>query len=245
MIKISTKPFGREAFVFPAILLLLLAVPGYAQNDACKSFYPMGEGKKFELTHFNPKDKAESRAEYEVIEKTETAHASTATIRMKGYDKKDKQTFDGDFTVSCEGGVFKVDIRSMLSSQQLEQLESMEDMEVTVETTDLEMPSGIDVGDQLKDGSINIAVKTSEGGMAIMNMTTTIKDRKVTAMEKMTTPAGTFDCLVITSVVDSKTGFMNFTAETKGWMAEDVGLVRSETYRKGKLEGYTLLTKLQ
>lgn len=242
--KMTSLVHGKKAL--PALFVGLFTASGFTPaDDTCKNFYPMEEGKKFELTHYNPKDKAESRAEYEVIETSQTASSTTATIRMKGFDKKDKPAFDGDFQVTCEDGVFKVDIRSMLSTAQLEQLESMEDMEVSVESNDLEIPSAVEVGDQLKDGSINIAVKAAAGGMTMMNMTTTIKERKVTAREKMTTPAGAFDCMVITSVVDSKTGFMNFSYETKEWLAEDVGLVRSETYRKGKLEGYTLLTKME
>lgn len=239
------RDFSRKGGkgIFPVLLVLLITASSFT-DDLCKSFYPMEKGKKFELTHFNPKDKVESRVKYEVVDKSESGDVVSATIRMTGFDKKDEQVFDGDYKVYCENGVFKVDIKSMLNAAQLEQLESMEEMDVSIESEDLEMPSRMSAGDELKDGKINISVTAQGGGMALMNMTTQITDRKVVSEEKMTTPAGTFDCVVISSVVQSKTGFISISYDSKEWYAENVGLVRSETYRKGKLEGYTLLTSL-
>lgn len=230
--------------IFPSLFIILMTATSFRMDDACKSFYPMQEGKKFELTHYNAKDKMQSRVEYEVIEKSESGSTVSATIKMQGYDKKGKAVFGGDFKVYCEGGVFKVDVEGMLKGQ-MQQLEAMQDAEVSVETQDLELPSGMSVGDELKDGSITVSMAAVAAGMPVMSFTTNIKDRKVVAEEEITTPAGSFDCIVITSVVESKTGFVNISYETKEWLAENIGIVRSETYRDGKLEGYALLTSFK
>ena len=228
----------------PVLFIALLMLSGFTLDDSCRSFYPMEEGKKFEMTSYNAKDKMQSRVEYEVVDKKISGNKASATISMAGYDNKNKESFSGDFTVYCEDGLFTIDMKSMLNAAQLEQMEAFENMETTWETQNLELPASMKVGDQLKDGSLNMTVKASGGGMTIMSLNTTITDRKVIAEEKMTTPAGTFDCLVITSSYNYKAGFVTVTYDTKEWFAENVGPVRSETYRKGSLESYTLLTKL-
>jgi len=203
----------------------------------------MEKGKKFELTYFDDKDKAQGRTEYEIIDKEESGNAVTATVHMIHYDKKDKMVMESDYKVQCEDGVFKIDIRGVLNAAQMQQMSSMDNMDVTVETEDLEIPSTLSVGDNLNDGSLNMKMNASGSGMTLMSFRTDISNRKVVNKEDVTTPAGTFDCYVISSDVHSKAGFVNMNFETKEWISEGVGVVRSESYRKGKLDGYSLLTK--
>jgi hypothetical protein len=116
-------------------------------------------------------------------------------------------------------------------------------MEVTMDATDLDFPGDLSVGQTLKDGSITI--KISSQGMAMMTMVVKIYDRKVEAIEDITTPAGTFSCYKMTSTIESKTMF-TIIAKTTDWMAKNVGSVRSETYDKdGKLTGYMVLTSMK
>jgi hypothetical protein len=79
-------------------------------------------------------------------------------------------------------------------------------------------------------------------------MTVTITDRKVVGKESVTTPAGTFDCFKITSnsTIKTKT-VVGITMEFSAieWLAPKAAIVKSESYKKGKLQGYTLLTKLK
>jgi len=77
--------------------------------------------------------------------------------------------------------------------------------------------------------------------MTVMNITIAITNRKVEAVENVTTPAGTFECYKISYDIDTK---MMFTVKVKGveWYAKNVGLVKSESYSTdGKLMGSNLL----
>ena len=79
----------------------------------------------------------------------------------------------------------------------------------------------------------------------MMNMTTTVHNRKVEAVERVTTEAGTFECFKVS--YDVMTDAM-IDIRTKGieWIAKDVGAVRTETYNKnGKLTGYSELIKIE
>ena len=70
-------------------------------------------------------------------------------------------------------------------------------------------------------------------------------DRKVIGKETITTPAGSFNCFVITSTTDMKMG-MSQRSTSKQWITEKVGTVKSENYDKnGKISGSSLLTKFE
>jgi hypothetical protein len=121
--------------------------------------------------------------------------------------------------------------------------DSYKDMEMTMEGGNLEMPWNLKAGDILKNGDLKMSF--TSGGMTVMNMTISISNRKVEAVENITTPAGTFECFKISYDIATK---MMINVKMKGveWYAKKVGLVKSESYNNdGKLMGSTLLTGLK
>ena len=76
-----------------------------------------------------------------------------------------------------------------------------------------------------------------------MRLTFIMTNRKVVGEETITTPAGTFDCIVLTYDYESKMG-IKVTGSTKQWFAEGIGLVKQiDLNKKGKETNRTLLTK--
>ena len=143
-----------------------------------------------------------------------------------------------DLTMECRDGVFTFDMDQYLND---EMLTAVEDMEFTITGDNLEFPAEMNAGDQLKDGKISLVVED----MPMMNMTTTVYNRNVEAIEKITTEAGTFECYKIS--YDVLTDAM-IDIQTSGieWIARDAGAVRTESYNKnGKLTGYSELVKLE
>jgi hypothetical protein len=119
-------------------------------------------------------------------------------------------------------------------------LESYKDMEMKIEGGNLEIPSTMKAGDMLNNGDMKMSFSSS--GMTIMNMTINISNRKVDAVENLTTPAGTFECYKISFDAATK---MMVNVKTRGveWYSKGVGLVKSETYSTdGKLMGSNVLT---
>lgn len=86
-------------------------------------------------------------------------------------------------------------------------------------------------------------IEVSMNGMKMPGMSIEVTDRKVVAEETITTAAGTFTCLKITSKVKSKTIF-TMEMNSVEWYSKGNGMVRSESYKGDKLKGYTVLTKL-
>lgn len=75
-----------------------------------------------------------------------------------------------------------------------------------------------------------------------MNMTFKTFNRQVVAQEKIKVPAGTFECMVITSNIENKL-MVTKKNTVKTWVAKGVGIVKQETYStNGKLEKTELLT---
>ena len=143
-----------------------------------------------------------------------------------------------ELTMACKDGVFTFDMDQYLND---EMLAGMGDMEFTIEGDNLEFPSKMNVGDVLKDGKISLTVE----GMAMMNMTTTVHNRKVEAIENVTTEAGSFECYKISYDILTD-AMIDIRMKSIEWIARDVGAIRTETYNKnGKLTGYTELVKLE
>jgi hypothetical protein len=89
---------------------------------------------------------------------------------------------------------------------------------------------------------------TTNGGM-MMTMTMTMTNRLVDSRESVTTPAGTFDTVKVTSDMNTESRIMGMpirsTMKTVSYRAGNQILdIKSETYNKGgKLMGYSILSK--
>jgi hypothetical protein len=79
----------------------------------------------------------------------------------------------------------------------------------------------------------------------IMTIKSTISNRKVASIEKLSTPAGTFNAFKITYDIETHMGFITVKSSAAEWYCKKYGLIKSENYNKrGKLQSYSLLTKI-
>jgi hypothetical protein len=224
------------------ITLAVIFVLGFAELNAqdCDPYYIMGEDNVREMTNYDKKDKVTGTTIQTVKEVKSEGDRTEWTIGVITKDEKGKEISSGDMHMSCEDGIFKMDMRNFMDE---EMLKSFEGMEVTMDATDLDYPADLSPGQVLEDGQIT--VKVTNAGMNIMSMVVKIYDRKVDAIEDITTPAGTFSCYKISSTIETKTMF-TMTVKSTDWIAKKVGSVRSESYDKnGKLMSYTVLTDLK
>lgn len=214
-------------------LLLVVTAFGFGKAWAqCNPFYNLQEGSKWELTSYNAKDKVTGRQINELKSLDEKSNGWIATVYFQSFDKKDELVYEKEVELECEDGVIKMDMERFIPE---ESLQAFKDMNMTVEVDNLEWPSDLSVGKSLDDGAITISGD-------FMNMKVDVTDRKVESKEKITTPAGTFDTFKVSYNVKMK---MMMSRESKAvdYIAENVGIVRSESYNgNGKLIGYTLLT---
>lgn len=213
--------------------VFFISTLSYGQNS-CSKYYPFIEGKTFQITTYDKKGKTSAVVDYNITNVTN----NTATFNTKIHDDKGKEVTTTSYDITCENDAISIDFNSLVSPELLEQYK---DMELDVTGTNIEIPNNLTVGQALKDAAMIMTIKM--GGLN-MNMTMNLTDRKVDARESVTTSAGTFDCYVISYTTEVKMGLKQ-TNMAKDWIAEGVGMVKSETFNKnGKLLGYSELTQI-
>lgn len=221
------------------IFIVFSYQPGQAQ---CNEYFPMKEGKSWSYQNFDSKDKLQGSQSQVVKTYEESSAGFEATLEIQSLDKKGKELTKGEIGIACNSGVVSLDMRKFVQEDQLEALKTY-DIQVVAE--DLEYPSGIQAGTKLKDGKITI---TASGSPIPMKMVVMIVDRTVEKKESVTTPAGTFDCWKINgkTKMENQMGMnMKFEFDQVEWIAKEVGMVRNESYDKGKLKAYTVLSEVK
>lgn len=236
LIKPIPKMKKNVVFYF---LLFFWGAALQAQPD-CSLFYPFKEGVTLEYSYFDKKDKLESKTQSILKSVKAASKGVEAVVANTVFDKKDTEQFSSEYRVRCEGGVVKMDARSLLNPAMQQ---SFSNMDVTIEGEDLTIPKELKAGQKLPGASTHI--KAGANGVNIVNMTVNITDRKVVGQETITTPAGTFECYKLTQTTEVKM-MLGKTFSSVEYYAEGVGIVRSETYdNNGNLDGYMVLTGLK
>jgi hypothetical protein len=225
--------------------LLLIAVFCYSSIAAliaqdCPMYYPDKENTQMEYKQYDKKGGLSGSSVQKITSIKKTAGSTEVEVSSMSFDAKGKNIGSAKLKARCEGGVFYIDMSNYLNQQSTD---AYKDMEMSVEGGNLEMPSIMKAGDLLKDGDIKMSF--SSGGMTVMKMSVSITNRKVEAVESLTTPAGTFECYKISYDIATKMG-INVNMKGVEWYAKGVGMVKSESYTKdAKLQGSTLLTSLK
>jgi hypothetical protein len=168
------------------VMLLLFANTARAQSH-CSTYYPFIEGTSFQFTTYNGKDKASAVIDYLVKEvKDESALMSYEMTSDNG-----KLVSASEYLIKCNGDGVSIDFNSLASPGVMEQYK---DMEVDISGTDIMLPNNLSPGQTLPDAHMLMNIK-----MAPINMKLSVDatNRKVEGRESITTPAGTFDCMVI------------------------------------------------
>lgn len=220
---------------------------GSLMAQDCQEMYAIfSEGAELHYRHFDEKGKDKSLAKQKITSLETEGNKNTVNIEAEIENNKKKKSKDEDkiiakFAMTCEGDKLTLGIESMISPQMQEQFK---DMEIEISGTPMTLPSKMQVGDQLEDANVKIAVKMGE--VSMFGTTVNIIERKVEAEETITTPAGTFQCIRLSSVIETKMGFIQRTGRNVEWFAQGVGMVKSETYnKKGKLEATSELVYLK
>lgn len=223
-----------------SILITAFTLVNLNAQDNCSKYYPMSEGSSFEYTNYSKKGKVDGVTNYTVSSVTSQGTATQATLDLKMSDKKGKELFTTNYSFTCENGLVKIDYQSLFPAQMMSQYDKM-GVEMDITGTDIELPNDLSVGSDLADANVTINMNMSGIKMEIRVDQT---NRKVLKEESVTTSAGTFDCMVITETTTSKTMGANIVLNSKLWLAEDIGMIKQETYKKnGDLMSKTELTK--
>lgn len=223
----------RKTMLFLLIVLLF----GGVQAQDCDGYFPVKSGAFIETKSYDAKGKLTGTNQQTILSVDPLASGVSLKVKSEQFDKKDEPISSQVLEMRCENGVFYMDMKNFLDPTTME---GMKDMEMTVDGLDLEYPGVLQVGQTLKDGEINISF--SSGGMPIMKMSVKMYNRKVEALDNITTPAGTFECFKLSYDMDVRS-IMKMTVKATQWVTKHVGAVKTESFDKnGKLVSSSLLT---
>lgn len=222
--------------VLQFMLIASLFAPTVQSQD-CKAYIPHQEGTTMEITSYDKKGKSTGIVKQEIT-KIEFIEGSTKYfMNQVVYDEKGEEQISTEVVFKCKDNVFYLDMNNYIPQ---ESLEAYQNMDLKITASEIDIPANLSPGQKLNDGNVTIDIS---GDMPMnLSMRIDIVNRKVLALESVTTPAGIFDCVKISQDVISKFGF-TVTLNSIEWYAVGVGAVKSETYKKGKLIGSTALTK--
>ena len=230
----------RKMIRFSVSMMVMLLMVGHVMAQDCVPYFTVKKGSVREMTSYNSKDKVTGTVTQTVKEITTSGDTTKWTVGVVSRDKKGKEVFSRDMHMSCVKGIFSVDMKNLINDKTME---SFKDMKVNMNASELDYPSNMKAGQTLNGGTITINLSNS--GVHMMDMSITVSNRKVEALENITTPAGTFKCYKISSTIKTKS-MISITIKNIEWMAKDVGVVRSENYnKKGKLTSYSVLTSFK
>ena len=148
----------------------------------------------------------------------------------------------------CDGKNLYMDMNSML--QNFGGLKNIKG-----EIKPIQFPINISVGQTLPDASYTISM---DRGEVKMDITSTYKNRTVSALEKITTTAGSWDCYKVNTDIasavqglDPKTKKIMDEVNAKMkmsmimWYTPEFGIVRTEMYQSGKLNSRSDITAVK
>jgi hypothetical protein len=226
------------------IFLLFVSISLKAQDCAHFAF---NKGASYEMETYDNKDKKTSTNKSLVKDVSVSGSKKETTIHTESFDKKNEKQGEADIKMICEGGKILFDMSHFATNNPM----ATKDMELKMESSYLEVPEKLTVGQTLPDGNAVIKMMDKKSGELFSTMKITIYNRKVEGKQSITTTAGTFDCYKITydiKVESSLAMGMNlpaFNSKAIDYNDTNLGLtIKNESLnKKGELMGYTLLTK--
>jgi hypothetical protein len=218
--------------------ILCLIVSAALEAQDCASYYFMQGNKTVEMTLYKKDGDENGKQIYTVTNVTKTAGGMTSVVNSELFNKKGKSTAKGTDNMECTGGVFKVDLKMMIPSEQQKQLANGT---AKAENMYIEYPATMKAGDVLKDGNMHLDMKVNNMDETVdLNVT----NRKVVGKESITSAAGTWDCFKITFTNKMQVKVMGIgvpiTIDGTEWYAPGFGAVKSESKY-----GTTLITSIK
>ncbi|WP_343675035.1 hypothetical protein [Chitinophaga sp.] len=228
--------------MFFAAPLVLAAQLLYGQQQDCKSYYFLQNNAEVEMSIYDGKSELVAKNIEKVLNVNRTANviSSNFSTTLKDANGKDLSTGKGKF--KCTGSEILLDMQMAMPN--IPQLQNMK-MEAGSDEVFLSYPATLKEGQTLPGGE-----KQMSGNMNGMEISMTLKvsDRKIVGKEKVTTPAGTWECFKISyklglSVQMMGTNFpMDLDVNATEWFAPGFGIVKTNSERGGSLLGSMQIT---
>ncbi len=185
---------------------------------------------------FADNNKLKWTQEVSILDVSETEGGKRVSYKSEFRGKSGKLMYGGP--VSLEMLVFPNGDIGMDLSASLKSVASnyVSDSMIKGEPCFSVLPSSMKEGDVLEDAVFEVTV-------AGLPCKVSVTDRKVVGRERITVPAGTFDCVVVLEHKSQRLGKL-VVSYAYTWYAAGIGMIRHDTYIKGSLKTTERLVSL-
>lgn len=220
----------------------LLAVAGIVAAQDCKNYYYLLNNAEVEMSIYDSKNAVVAKNVYNVLSVSKDGAGLTSKFNTSLKDAKGKEMSSGKGEFKCTGDNILIDMQ--MSMPNIPQLQNMK--MASEGSAFLSYPSSLKEGQALPDASYEMSGNAN--GMD-MSMQYKVTDRKVAGKEKITTPAGSWDCFKITYNMNLSMTMMGMNMPMQltaaEWFAPGFGVVKTESAKDGNKVGSMLITKLK
>lgn len=224
-----------KKIILTGIVLLSFAV---SKSQDCFSYFPSKVGAVCEYTNYDDKDKKTSIFTSKIEKFFTSGDTSYVSVYSEIRDTKTDSVTKTTYNVGCKDNTL------YLGFENFGAMSTQNNMSMEIQGDYISLPSKLQVGQTLANGLFTIIFKSAETVMFTTQVN--ISNRKVESQETITTPAGTFDCFIISYQTDTKMAFIKTKSFTKQWYNSKYGLIKTETYNeKNKLFSKQILTKIE
>lgn len=218
----------RSFFLIGALLCSLGAL---SQN--CNAYYFLQNNKTIEMEITDTKGKPNGKLVYSVSDVQTSGGVTTAKVHSQTMDKKEKVLGTAECTMKCDGGKMMMDMKMSMPVPQGGSGKQPQSIDASASGDEfyIEYPASMKDGDELPDAHASFSIDMGTGMTQKFTIDNT--ERKVGAKEKVTTPAGSWDCYKITSRSKIRVEMMGIgvpmQTEQTEWFAPDFGVVKTSS----------------
>lgn len=227
------------------IALLLFFYVCNASGQDCKKYYYMTNNAEVQITLFDADGSKTGLQTWKISNVTNDAGGLKSTVNVTMTDGKGQEISKGSGVYKCSGSKLLADVRLSMPQDQLQKNSGT--TQAQVDNSYIEYPTTLSEGMVLPDAFFDLEVNTSGIPSTVKYE---MKNRKVSAKEKISSDAGSWEAYKITYDAQIKIKMIGIgipvVMKTIEWFVPNFGIVKSETYnKKGKLKGSSLLTKFK
>ncbi len=219
--------------------------------DACGKLVFFQPGAEIEATSYDKEGKETSKQYTKILSVTNEGGFTVANVEGRDTDVDGEiKTTTVNYNYKCDGNKIYFDVASMFRTAEKEQ-------DASFESSLIEYPINVKEGEVLPDATGTMhSVRDGKK----MTLKFIYKNRKVEGMEKVTTPAGTWNCYKLSNSVESEMDIPGMDEKTKEmmkkmqegmkattttWFAPDFGIVKMEMYMNGELKSRNEVTSVK
>lgn len=223
---------------YTIFILLSISLSSFGQRD--KSYLPSKRNFRIKYVSYDSKDRRQYSEIWQLVGKSKSDGLIQYNIESEITTRK-QNTFYQYFRLVSKDSTFFVGSERYLDPIKLD---AYQKMVIKISSDSVAIPVSPIIGQMLPEASCEASILRGTGTV-LMSMNVLLINRKVDAMENISTPAGNFNCFKISTNKITYGGINKNKTKIFEWYAINVGLVRMEEYHsKGKLISYKVLESL-